>query len=452
MIKPSTATRQEVEKLNRFFLIIFGMIALGMVFWTLGQERNLLSRKDNPRLVEMEQQIKRGTIFDTQNQPLATSVGQKRGSRLYAPASGAAVGYLSLVYGTTGIEAGYDALLRGQTGAWQTWWQNEVHRPAIGRDVRLTLSGKLQLAADRLMPNKGAILLATLPDLAIRILLNHPNYDANLLDEQFESLREDSSAPLLNRAIQGKYQPGTVLLPFWFASALEEGVIKLEDRRSTAQNGSVTVQGQLLPCVQPLPDDQLTVSWQEALQRSCPQPFTALARSWPTTELDRIMGNWKLNRPVYLPLGVETPSQERSADARLGLLGQGEMTVTPVQLLRAWGALANHGAVKELQLVEAISAESGEWQWEPESPFEQSALSAQSAKITLATLPRFGKLIEHQATAIAGTRYQWYLGLAPSDDPRFALVVVVEDGSTNQAQEIGRTILTDLLDTKLENP
>ena len=122
------------------------------------------------------------------------------------------------------------------------------------------------------------------------------------------------------------------------------------------------------------------------------------------------------------------------------------MTITPVQLLRAWAALANHGTLQPLRLVEATSAESGEWLWEANPQPTGSALSAQSADATLATLPRFGNLIEHQGFALAGTRHQWYLGVAPADQPRLAIVVVVEDGSENQAQQIGRTILTDLID------
>ena len=57
------------------------------------------------------------------------------------------------------------------------------------------------------------------PEAAIRALVSRPNYDSNALAEQFETLADDESGPLFDRASQGLYQPGLIVQPFLTAAA-----------------------------------------------------------------------------------------------------------------------------------------------------------------------------------------------------------------------------------------
>ena len=204
--------KTNLRRLNLLFLAAFGVVALVLIFWSVVRADWLSVREDNPRPVEVELRTRRGTIFDTNNHRLAWSEGEERVERHYAASSGAAVGYYSFRFGAAGIEQGLDAHLRGTDGAfWDQLLRDARHEARDGRDVRLTIDSRWQQSADSLLTNQsGALVLISLPDFAIRALASYPSFDPNLLDEQFDALSATVDAPLLNRATQGTYQPGTV--------------------------------------------------------------------------------------------------------------------------------------------------------------------------------------------------------------------------------------------------
>jgi len=73
----------------------------------------------------------------------------------------------------------------------------------------------LQRQADKLMStHKGAVVILNAASGEILVMASHPNYDPNLLDDTGSSLTQDIESPLLNRATQGMYPPGSALNPF----------------------------------------------------------------------------------------------------------------------------------------------------------------------------------------------------------------------------------------------
>ena len=195
---------------------------------SLFRRETLINRPDNPRLVLREQSIQRGEILDRNGvQLVGTTLESGQAIRIYSlPEAAPVIGYASLNYGLSGIEAAFDSILRGTQGRshFELWWKNDVlYKPRVGRAVQLTLDSNLQrTAAKAIAGYRGAAVAIEPRSGAVLVLASAPTFDPNSLDTQWDALIADEGAPLFNRATLGQYAPGQALFPMEIASALEE--------------------------------------------------------------------------------------------------------------------------------------------------------------------------------------------------------------------------------------
>ena len=439
------------ERLSAGLLLGFFLVALALAFWSVVRSPALAARDDNPRQVEEELRIRRGRILDAGGAVLAETVGPEEApQRVYPiPGIGPAVGYYSFRYGTSGVEQGFDPILRGESDEfWPAFWRRLLHETQYGRDIRLTLDANWQRTAGALLGQRnGSFVLLTLPDGAIRAIGSHPGYDPNRLDEQFESLAADPGAPLLNRATQGQYQPGLVLQPFILAAAVEQNLVALDDVAPQADR-PVIVRDQLRACTVAPPEP---ATWSAALRHGCPRPMLALAGRLAPADLQQILGDFGFLEQPAVPLNTAPVPQDPVTNLHDDLIGQGNLAVTPFQVALAWAALGNGGAMLAPQLVSAVQSVDGTWQ-APPTPDSQaeSAVSPAAASAVLQALPTHQGAIREVATLVlAGPDRTdaWYLALAPAGSPRYALVVVVEETADPfSAQQVGRALLNFILE------
>jgi cell division protein FtsW (lipid II flippase) len=196
-------------RLARMLLTGLAVSAGGLALWQVVAAPFLLSRADNPRPIIAAQKINRGSLLTAEGIPVAETVfvdGLARRRYPY-PELSAVTGYYSLRYGAGGAEFAFDRTLRGEAET----VDNLLHRPPVGRDVMLTINLPAQVAADvALGGQEGAVVLLDVSSGAILAMASHPTYDPNMLDEQWDTLRGDARAPLLNRAAQGLFPVGTL--------------------------------------------------------------------------------------------------------------------------------------------------------------------------------------------------------------------------------------------------
>lgn len=209
------------------YYILSGAIGLGMIamslgsgWWTMVRSTDLLNRTDNPRRAISDRYVKRGALLDRQNKPIDKTEGETGDLRriYFYPQLGPVVGYTHPIYGQAGLEASLDNYLRGLQGnpASLIWWDRLLYgTPPPGLDIRLSLDLSLQTKADQLLgDHKGAIVLLNAETGEILVMASHPSFDANLLEEQGNSLATNKDSPLLNRGVQGRYSPQGALAPF----------------------------------------------------------------------------------------------------------------------------------------------------------------------------------------------------------------------------------------------
>src|SRR5690606_28653224 len=159
---------RSLQRLAGALLVAFAVVALARGYWIVVRGPALLAREDNPRSVLAEQRIRRGSILDRNGEVLAEStVDPATGtvSRNYPePAAVPVVGYYSVRYGVSGIEAAMDSFLRGEglLNSGEEFWRDLLDQPPQGGDVRLTLDADVQRDAVALMGDQvGSLVVVT---------------------------------------------------------------------------------------------------------------------------------------------------------------------------------------------------------------------------------------------------------------------------------------------------
>jgi peptidoglycan glycosyltransferase len=446
-----TPDRDKIRTLSKLLLSAFMLVAAALTFWGVLRAAAILSRNDNPRLVEAELRIQRGSILDRKSKVLAENSGTlQRQERSYPfPFVGPAIGYYSLIHGTAGVEGGFDGDLRGEPSAfWPVTVQQTLHLPQTGYDVQLALDVGLQETADALLgEQEGAVLLLEMPrdgaDRAwVRLMASHPGYDPNLLDEQFDELGADERAPLLNRVTQGQYQPGLLLQPLILAKGVEQGLIRLNDAVEEVDR-PVAINGTITHCASPPPDQ---ATWADVLRHRCPGPMQALADQLGMGGLDEAFAAFGLDRDPLLEIDTTTTPDDRLADPLQAGIGQDNLSVTPLKMGLAMAALAGNGRWPQPQLAEALQDEEGNWQeWSLEADVTQATTEGTARAIRRALAQEDG-IYEFNPLVISGPEgitNAWYVGMLAGETADYVVVVVLE-GSDEEtlARDVGRGVLT----------
>ncbi|MGC8874901.1 MAG: penicillin-binding transpeptidase domain-containing protein, partial [Chloroflexia bacterium] len=204
----------------------------------------------DPRPVLEERRVQRGRIFDRNGTLLAATEGTAGGwaRRRYLRADlGHILGFYNPLYGSGGLEASYDDLLAGRDvgDPWKAFLDEVLHRPRRGNDLYLTLDAGLQQAAEEALGQRpGAVVLLDVRSGAVLAMVSYPRFDPRplLFDPEAEDWAQEqqrvaaywqqlsisTTAPLLNRATQGLYPPGSTFKTLTAAAALENGLVTPE--------------------------------------------------------------------------------------------------------------------------------------------------------------------------------------------------------------------------------
>ena len=418
--------------------LALALLTIGCGYWAVLRAGELSRRDDNPRRVLYERHIIRGRILDRHGVVLADTEVAADGlvTRRYPlPEAAPVVGYASLRYGTGGIEAACDDLLRGETARtpWQAAVDDLLHRPPHGADVRLTLDARLQAQAQRALEGQaGAVVLLDAADGEILALASAPTFDPERLDEEWEQLSDDPAAPLVNRATQGLYQPGAALQTVILAESLVTGVTtpSAPVRNATAV---FVLDGESLACSGPLTG---TPTLAAAYGAGCPAPFADLGERLGADGIAAAVARWGLTAPP--PLELETAAAavgplRTTADLREEAIGQGHLTVSPLQIALVAGTLANGGRRPIPGLL--LTGEHG---------VGRQVIPPTVADMLLDAWPSLGDGVRgHLGLAIAGRGQRplaWFLGVGAGG--RYAVVVLIEQAADpHRAAEIGRELL-----------
>jgi peptidoglycan glycosyltransferase len=487
------------RNLKRLQLVLFAgylLVALTLGYWQFYRQDDLVERSTNPRLAEEARRVVRGRILDRTGRALAENVPTPDGgSRRTYPAGAVAsvVGYHSERFGNSALEERYDEYLRGARSAdpIDQLIASLLHRPTVGSDVVLTLDARIQQAAiDALGGQPGAVVVLDPKTGAVLALASAPTFDPAKVDERWQALVAEPGRPLVNRAIQSAYTPGSIFKVVTASAALDLGLV---DPRARFR------------CVDPIQIDGLSVDcrnhaqlpvvdFREAFAWSCNRTFAltglelgldrlSLADGlkppfpWqnqlgrPAARLEEYAHRFWIGRPVPFELPVEPGQVKGPGEWYPSLLaqtsfGQGELAVTPLQMALAAATIANGGVVPAPYLASEVRSAGGATTTlnagggtlgQALSPQADATLNemmvlsvdtAYARPAQIAGVKIGGKTGTAEAGEPGSVPHSWFIGYAPADAPRVAIAVIMEHrgSGTDFATPAARTVLQRALE------
>ncbi len=445
--------RKTASRLGQVLLALFSLIALVNGNWSVLRASELRTYPSNARYVLAEAKIQRGRIIGRGNTVLADIDINDQGfvTRTYpVPEAAPVLGYATLDYGTAGIEDTCDAVLRGEIkpgstptetqrlSLWETLRMDLLHQAPQGHTVRLTLDAPLQRQAQAQLADKqGAAIVMDARTGDILALASAPTYDPAQVAAEWETLRDAPQSPLLNRATQGLAQPGAALETVVLSIALEQSLIQIPGGPIPTLTDPIYVNDAKLTC-RTQPDAN---TWKAALAATCPAPFATLATDLGAAGLTKGFRAWGLLDAPSFALPTVRSDWDANAIAPIAeALGQGDLLITPLQMLNIPATLANNGTRPVPHLL--IEPERG-----CDTPTTDTSpthvINPETAALLRERWTRQGIVAGHLGTAQAGPErtLAWFLGFN-ADAPRYAVAVLLENPQNSQnAARVGRALI-----------
>ncbi len=413
--------------------------------------------------------------------------------------------------GKIGVEKQYEDLLLGRPGFAQV--EIDAHGRTLrtisrnsatpGNTLNLTIDADLQRIAREALGNRRGAVVAIAPSSGeVLTMASSPSFDPNLfvdgIDQRtYDALRGLEDRPLLNRALYGRYAPGSTIKPVIAQAILDAGI---SPRESVYCPGWYT-----------LPDSTRRyrcwkktghgpVNLHGAVEQSCDVYFYEMGRRLGIEAMADVLTRFGLGAVTGVDLPKEpdglvpTPQWKRATrneswypgEDLITVIGQGYLMVTPMQLARMTATLANRGIpVQPRLLLSKEDSLSGETiptnaSSQPAKPATEASLDQVIQSMTAVmhsprgTARASGRRSPYQIAGKTGTAqvigiaqdeeydesvipekfhdHALFIAFAPVDKPQIAIAVVVENGGSGAkaAAPIARKIMDRFFQKKLQ--
>jgi peptidoglycan glycosyltransferase len=465
------------RQIARLALVGVGLVTALIVattYWQTWATAGLADRQDNEIQRVAQFSIKRGLIRAADGTILATNRARRVGGQtLYFrryPQGGLfahVVGYSTQSRSRAGLESSLNDYLTGSNSNLSTVLNTTLDRirgaTIKGNNVWLTLRPSAQRVAMQQLAGKCGSVVALDPRTGkVLVMAARPTYDPNLVEKNFARIRTTSAAcrpaaPLLNRATDGLFVPGSIFKVVTSAAALDSGRFTIDSRfvdkgycieygkrvNNFADQGGVEQFG--------------SVDFLQALEHSINAVFCEIGKS---IGAGRILGTSK-QFGFYKDPPLETPGNERApsglynhgklfypsnpatqVDPGRLAFGQERMLTTPLEMAMVAAAVGNKGVIMEPHVVDRVTAPGGGIVKRTRARKYRRAMRTNTA----ADLTRMMEAVVTGGTGTAaqipGSRVAgktgtaetggtlnttWFIAFAPAGAPRVAIAVVLQN-------------------------
>jgi len=492
------------RQIARLALVGVGLVAALIVattYWQTWATAGLADRQDNEIQRVAQFSIKRGLIRAADGTILATNRKRRVGGQtLYFrryPQHGLfahVVGYSTQSRSRSGLESSENDYLTGSNANLKTILDTTYDRirgaTVKGNDLWLTLRpGAQKVAMEQLAGKCGSVVVLDTHTGAVLVMASRPTYDPNLVERNFASINNIRSscrpaAPLLNRATDGLFVPGSTFKVVTSAAALDSGRYSINSR--FFDRGYCIEYGKQVRNFgdQNGPEQFGSVDFLQALEHSINAVFCEIGK---TIGAGRILGASK-QFGFYEEPPLETPGNERSpsglynrgklfypsnpatqVDPGRLAFGQERMLTTPLQMAMVAAGVANSGVVMRPYVIGRVTGPGG-------GVISRAHPHKFKRAMRTSTAQAINRMMQAVVTGGTGTAAQipgvrvagktgtaetggslnttWFIAFAPADSPRYAIAVVLQDqtgaGGTTAAP-IAKEVLQALLARK-SNP
>jgi peptidoglycan glycosyltransferase len=477
-----------ILKLFGLILVLFAALAAMTTYNSVINADAYRENDKNSRPLIEQQRIHRGVIRARDGSVLARSLLQESSlyQRRYTPKGAEfahAVGYDYLRTGRSGLERQYDDELTGRRSELTSIVDELRGRQRVGDSVVTNLDpGAQRVAIAALQGRKGSVVAIEPATGKVRVMVSTPGYDPNRLDDKgvFSKLQsDDANSPLLNRATQGGYPPGSTMKVVTAAAALDSGEYTPDS--TVSGKSPIVISGTPLSNFS---DEQFgEIPLTTALTHSVNTVWAQVAEKLGRERMSEYMTRFGFDDdpPMDYPDGQMRPSgvfdvkrnkvippDSGSVDiGRVGI-GQERLLVTPLQMATVAATIANGGVRMKPHLADRIVDLDGRTVRRIEPEEAERVMSADAA----AQLTQMMSNVVREGTGVAaalegiavagktGTaelniaqriNQPWFIGFAPLQDAKVAVAVTLERVQGPQSQggavaaPIAKLVLQELL-------
>lgn len=451
-------------------MALFLALMAYIVYFNVVRAKSIVNSPYNERQDNFAQRVVRGSITDSYGTVLAeTQVAEDGSESRYYPYGDMfahVIGYSNSDYGKSGLESTENFDLLTSNAFFVEKLKNEFQEQKnMGDTVVTTLDADLQQAAyNALGGNKGAVIVMEASTGKILTMLSKPSYDPNQIGSNWEYLNaDDENSPLLNRATQGLYAPGST---FKIVTALEFMREHADYANYTYDcTGAITYSDTTIHCF-----DSTVHGFEDlrsSMANSCNSSFANIGLSLNKSSYRETAESLLFNKSLPSVLDYSKSSfavREDTGEAEMMMtaMGQGNTLVSPYHMALITSAVANGGILMEPYLVEKVTNYTGaEISKNVPKSYKKLMTSEEAAQ-----LKEYMRAVVEEGTGMylngadytvagkTGTAeysmddgektHSWFVGFTNVDNPELVISVIVEgyDGNDGaKAVPIAKQIL-----------
>jgi penicillin-binding protein 2 len=390
--------------------------------------------------------------------------------------------------GRSGVELAYDDVLKGENGTKvievdalnNIVSEYEINHPNSGSELHLSVDAELSEAMYQIIASSseragfrsGAAAIMDVKTGELLALTSFPTYDPEVMADgddvaTIEMYNNDDRLPFLNKIVGGAYTPGSIVKPFVAYKALEEGIIS--PSKVIVSNGTLVVPNPYNPSKPSYFNDWRAhgaMTMREAIAFSSNVYFYTIGGGYgdqPGLGITKMAENYRrfgmgeltgINLAQEQVGVVPDPAWKKEVfddDWRLGdtyftAIGQFGFLATPIQMLRAYGALANGGTLLTPHVEQGVAVEGRDIGLNQ----EYLQIIHEGMRKTVIMDGGTARGLERKDVAVAsksgtaevgaGNAYvnSWSAGFWPYEEPRFAYILMMDHAPRSNALGAGR--------------
>lgn len=461
---------KEFARITYFFVLLFLALMGYIVYFSAVRAKDIVNSPYNARQDNFAEVVIRGNLADRNGNVLAQTQVAEDGSETryypYGDVFAHVIGYNHAELGKTGLESIENFSLLTSNAFFLEKLKNEFQdQKNMGDTVVTTLDAGLQQTAyQALGENKGAVLVMEASTGKILVMLSKPSYDPNQIAENWYYLNEDEeNSPLLNRATQGSYAPGST---FKVVTLLEYMREHADYENYTYEcTGEITNGETTIHCFDSIVHG--TENLRSSLANSCNASFANIGLSLDRTSYRNTAEDLLFNKKLpcamnYTKSSFSVDKDTEDSEIMMTAMGQGNTLVSPYHMALITSAVANGGTLMEPYLVEKVTNHTGtEISKNVPKSYRKLMSSDEAAKLKeymrAVVDEGTGMLLSGQVYTAAGKTgtaeysmvdgektHSWFMGFTNVDNPELVISVIVEGADGNdgaKAVPIAKQIL-----------
>jgi penicillin-binding protein A len=467
-------------------MLMFGALLVATSWWTVLRADSLNNDHAdlNKRSLLRSLKIRRGTIRAADRSVIARSVRGGDGvyRRTYPPGNvfGHPVGYSYVTIGQTELEAFYDDELMGEEDALTTTVDQLLGKQREGKNLLTTLDPAAQRIAERGILDAGQSGAAVALDPrtgAIKVMASVPGYDPNEVRDPkalAAANRDEQRKPLVNRAVQFGYAPGSTFKVVTATAAIDSGTFQ----PGSTVDGTNDVKISGVPLSNDFNQSFGQIDLTTALAKSVNTAWAQVGEKVGKRTMGEYMRRFGFERKPQLDYprnamsasgeylrGRLIPATSRFVDVGRMAIGQDKLSVVPLQMAQVAAAVANGGQLMRPHIVSRVVDRDGrttnriEPQVQSEVMKPSTAAAVRDMMVAVVEQGTGGqaKIPGIQVAGKTGTAETqigtkindvWFIAFAPAEAPRIAVAVTVAQApgfGGDIAAPIARDIMEELL-------